>query len=200
MKSHPILLHLLIYFGFFNFVNGLTSGLMAAYILDIFSGSGKELALFNTCVAIGTFLGGLYSFKNTKIHPLLVIACGGIVASVAGRVVFGLVDSIYLLSFFAALRMFVLPIVNTTNQIVWGEKVPVGKQGAVFGFRRLIAQGGYPVAILIGGVSYKLLKEFLHLSLPNYFFIACGIFELFASAYLILIFLKKYASTNKQQT
>ncbi len=200
IKSNPILLHLLVYFSFFNFINGLTSGLVAAYILDLFSGSGKDLAFFNTCIAIGTFLGGLYSFKNTRIHPLLVIAFGGIIASAAGRVVFGFVDSIYMLSFVAALRMFILPIVNTTNQIVWGEKVPASKQGSVFGFRRVIAQGGYPVAILIGGIGYKSFKELLHFSFPNYFFIFCGVFEVVVSIYLIIVFLRKYQFTNKQQT
>jgi hypothetical protein len=43
------------------------------------------------------------------------------------------------------------PIVNSASLVIWQTKVEEGVQGRVFSFRRMIAQGVSPLAILLAG-------------------------------------------------
>jgi hypothetical protein len=47
--------------------------------------------------------------------------------------------------------MAVVPIVNTTSQVLWQLKVPPALQGRVFALRRMISQAMSPIAILAAG-------------------------------------------------
>ena len=46
---------------------------------------------------------------------------------------------------------FLVPVVNTSSQVIWQLKVAPGMQGRVFSLRRMLAQAASPLAIVLAG-------------------------------------------------
>jgi MFS transporter, DHA3 family, macrolide efflux protein len=188
-KKH-ILKKLLLFFASYNFINGLASGLVVFYILKRFGSDGSTLAIFSSFIATGTVIGSIISLKKVK-NPTMFIFAGTIISAIFGRILFGLELPFGIITAFATLRMCIVSTVNTTNQVVWSTIVPAKSQGQIFGYRRMIAQGGYPIAIILGGMLYQLMDDVVNTNLFTLFFMLCGFLEI-----ILAFFLYKYNTST----
>jgi hypothetical protein len=84
---------------------------------------------------------------------------GWFVSSLLGVVLMGFGRSIPIWAVAGFFGMFLVPIINGSNQAIWQAKVPPDLQGRVFSIRRLIAWFVSPLAMLVAGpLADKLLE------------------------------------------
>ena len=126
--------------------------LLAAMIL---ARTGKdELALgtVQSMLGLGGLVGGLWlsvwGGPKRKVHGVLM---GMIASSLLGTVVLGVGQSLPVWLAGAFFTMFLMPIINGSNQAIWQAKVAPDVQGRVFAARRLIAQITAPLAMILAG-------------------------------------------------
>ncbi|HMN29707.1 MAG TPA: MFS transporter [Caldilineaceae bacterium] len=126
--------------------------LLAAMIL---ARTGKdELALGTgqSMLGLGGLVGGLWlsvwGGPKRKVHGVLM---GMIASSLLGTVVLGVGQSLPVWLAGAFFTMFLMPIINGSNQAIWQAKVAPDVQGRVFAARRLIAQITAPLAMILAG-------------------------------------------------
>lgn len=194
--SNTILLRLQSFFTGFNFFNGLLAGLISAFILVKSGGDKNALALILSINAVGGFLGGaVVGFLPIRNYALHFILIGTFFCGLLGRVFFGLSDSVATWCTFLLLRNLLVPIINVANQTLWQCEVPSEEQGRVFGARRLLAQGLYPLSVFLGGMlSESLFSDECVAKLfpariisPGFgisiFFVTMGLFEMLISLY-----------------
>ena len=155
-----LLRDLLAYFAGLNLLNGLAGGLILLYVLTCCGGEPAAVGLFSLWVSFGAFLGGVLTLQRMIRHPLWLIVGSGVLSALCGRVFFGLSHSLVFLAIWAGCRIALAPLANTANQILWSERTPLAQKGSVFGVRRVLAQGGYPLGILAGGFLYTLSQQF----------------------------------------
>jgi DHA3 family macrolide efflux protein-like MFS transporter len=183
IKDNKILLALLTHFSLFNFFNGLAIGIINIYVLRTFNGSTEHLAFVNLFVAVGMLAGGMLSSRNIRINPIFLVALGGVIAALYGRIILGLCPSIIVFCLAMLIRMGMIPIINTSNQVIWSNLTPEEVRGKVFGMRKMIALGGYPLAMIIGGMLYSLCENYLYS--PGAFFVITGVLEILACVFLL---------------
>ncbi|GAA2634980.1 MFS transporter [Paractinoplanes durhamensis] len=134
--------------------NGLGYAVVTAYILGSSTVAARpwNLSLYTTAGAAGLLLGSA-----------VILAVGGragrrglIVAGVAAGALFGRIG--LALSTIPALwaasgvvRNLSTQLTNAPLTAIWQERIPPSVQGSVFGARRLLGQGPYPIAVLAGG-------------------------------------------------
>lgn len=102
--------------------------------------------------AIGGLIGGLilsaWGGPKRRIYGVL----GGMVLiSLLGTLPMGLGRTVFVWSAAQFLILFILPILNGSNQAIWQSKVPPALQGRVFSVRLLIAQITAPLGMLLAG-------------------------------------------------
>ncbi len=196
--KHPVLGSLLRYFCLNNLLNGLGAGLITAYVLERTGGDVRSVSALGVGAAVATFLGSSLNFLISRWQPLWLIFWSGLGAAVCGRVFFGASTSLWLLILWASLRVGVVPMMNTANQVLWTEKTETDSRGRVFGVRRLVAQGFYPVAILLGGGLYSGLQEIFSYQLGPFFILLGGCESLLSLWFLSKVFSLREASNSQK--
>ena len=146
------LLGLLTIFFATNMTFGLAMVLLAPMILARTGDNTVILGTVQMLFGVGGVVGGLViaawgGFKR-RVHGVLL---GLILSSLFGQVIIGLGQDIRVWGLGAFLAMFLMPLINGSSQGIWQAKVPPDIQGKVFATRRLIAQMGLPVAMILGG-------------------------------------------------
>ncbi|MGE0762962.1 MAG: MFS transporter [Bdellovibrionales bacterium] len=150
--GHPQLRHLQLHFCWANFFHGLLAGLVAALVLTATAGDKKSLAMVNTLSAVGLTLGALLVLLVPLKRRLgSVIAGGTLIGAIAGRILVGASGLIGLWAVGLAIRQLMMPVINSANQTLWVQLTAPEERGVVFGARRLLSQGLYPLAVFLGG-------------------------------------------------
>jgi MFS family permease len=138
-------------FFFFNFFFAIAFTLLNPMILASTNSNSTILGTVQSTGAIGSLVGALIltAWGGPKKKVLGVLS-GWVIAGV-GLILMGVGRS---LPFWLAadfLIMFVLPLVNGSNQAIWQSKVAPNVQGRVFSVRRLIAQITGPLSMALAG-------------------------------------------------
>ncbi|MEI9982412.1 MAG: MFS transporter [Aliidongia sp.] len=172
------------YFSLSYFFNGAAAGLTAAYVLLQTGGDKTALATVNTLLALGLIAGGSVAGPVSRRAPPLkaiALSCG---ATSLGRVAFGLVMGPVAWGACQFVRAAGLTVAGAANDLVWQRAVPEGWRGRVFGTRKMLMGGLYPVALGVGGTVGAIAAQFGAGSLAACF-VVFGLLE--ASTLLLLL-------------
>jgi MFS family permease len=149
VKERPGLFGLLWIYAGVNFslafANVLLIPLVVAFSSEGAAGgvlSAAGIGLVAGSVAVSAWGGPKRRVRGTMI----AIAIAG-----TGVALAGVRPSLLLVGACSVVLMGVVPIANTSSQVLWQVKVPPAMQGRVFAIRRMIAQGISPIAILLSG-------------------------------------------------
>ncbi|WP_280402671.1 MFS transporter [Nocardia carnea] len=151
----PALRYLQLSFAGFNFCNGLGVSVAIAFVLSASAPAQTSwnLALYNTGGAIGLVLGALAVIAIGSRCDRRLLICAAIVAgALAGRLGLALTTIPLLWLLCALLRNTTVQLMNASLTAIWQERIPRESQATVFGARRLLGQGPYPIAVLLGGL------------------------------------------------
>ncbi|MFT2711837.1 MFS transporter [Clavibacter sp. Sh2126] len=152
---HPGLRRLQLGFGALNLANGIAASATTAYVLLLGArgiGSGASLAAFSVAGSAGLLVGAaLVAARGDRIPRLAAIAGAAVVLGLVGRV--GLASTALLGVWIAAavVRNVALQVQGAPLTAVWQERTPPARQGAILGAKKLLGQGLYPPAVLLGG-------------------------------------------------
>jgi len=150
LRERSGLLWLLTIYAGVNFVLAFVNVLLIPLVVSFTS----EAAAGGVLSAAGAgMLGGslVMSVWGGPKRQRIAWIMGGIAIGGLCVVVSGLRASLPLIVVGAALLMLGTPVVNTTSQVIWQLKVPLGMQGRVFALRRMVAQAAYPVGVILAG-------------------------------------------------
>jgi DHA3 family macrolide efflux protein-like MFS transporter len=152
---HPGLRRLQAGFAALNLANGVAASATTAYVLLLGAGgvgSGASLATFSVAGSVGLLAGaGFVAARGDRIPRLVAIAGSAVVLGLVGRVALGASALLAVWILAAVVRNVALQVQGAPLTAVWQERVPPGRQGAVLGAKRLLGQGFYPPAVLLGG-------------------------------------------------
>lgn len=164
-------------FVIINCANGFAVSSVVAYVLSEGSranlqaakGGGQSsfyLAASNISGAIGLLAGAsLVVAAVTQSNRRLVILVGIGAGAVFGRLLLpaSFAQPSYVAVAWICLSFFIrnlgVQLSNAPLSAIWQERTPLEIQGSVFGARRLIGQGLYPIAIMTGGMVADGLKS-----------------------------------------
>lgn len=143
-------------------VNNLATGLAATGVTTFLlaAGGAPTLGLFNSSGALGLVCGAsLVAALGPRLVRFWSVGLGIAVAGIVGRVAIGLGpwSPVWIASAFV--RSIGVQMTNAPLTALWQEATPVGDQGKVFGARRLLGQGLYPVAVFGGGLVAEALSS-----------------------------------------
>lgn len=186
LADKPKLKASLFFFCAFNTANGIASAFLVAYVLMVFGSYEQTLSLYNFLVAVGTLAGTLYSIKKLSIEPLFLIGLTTLFCALLGRFAISFTASLVAFSIFVAVRSALIPIGNMANQILWVEQTEKDSRASLFGFRRLIGQGVYPVSILMCAILIDYYELSSDVDFLKGMFIVSGIFEMLLASILIV--------------
>jgi DHA3 family macrolide efflux protein-like MFS transporter len=145
------LLYLQLVFFFGNFFASIAFTLMSPMILASSGGQSAVLGSVQSIGAIGGLLGGIaltaWGGPKRKINGVLI----GWIVSGIGLFLLGLGRSLPFWLGANLLLVFVLPILNGSNQAIWQAKTAPEVQGRVFSVRRLVAQITAPLSMAVAG-------------------------------------------------
>ncbi len=150
--DRPSLLYLQLMFFMGNLFFTVGYTLLTPMVLASTSGNATILGSVQSAGAIGGLLGGLvltaWGGAKKKINGVIV---GWMVSGLFGLGMVGLGRAVpyWLAGHFVML--FMLPIINGSNQAIWQLKVAPEVQGRVFSVRRFIAQITAPISMAIAG-------------------------------------------------
>ncbi|MGL5810175.1 MAG: hypothetical protein ACRCYQ_09540 [Nocardioides sp.] len=140
-------------FSTFNLFNGLGAAVLIAYVLARSGESPAALAAVNTASVVGTLLGGAaVAAIGSSISRHRLIGGSLLAAGLVGRSLLGSTDNIALWGAASLVRGMGVQGSNAPLLAIWQEHVPRERQGRVFGARRLLGQGPYPIAVAAGGL------------------------------------------------
>lgn len=128
-----------------SFGNVLFIPLVVAFASESAAGGVLSAAGFGAIagsVAVSAWGGPKKRVRGT----MLAIVFAGL-----GVALSGVRPSLVLVSISAFALMAMVPVANTSSQVLWQLKVPPAMQGRVFAIRRMISQGISPIAILLAG-------------------------------------------------
>jgi DHA3 family macrolide efflux protein-like MFS transporter len=153
IRARPALLRLQMLFSSTNFFTGVTAGVLVAFILERSHGSTDTLGLVNSLAAAGALAGALVvaSIPIRRHRIITMLVCMAI-AALAGRVALGFVTGAKLWGVLLFVRGAAMPGTTVVTDSIWQERVSTEDQGRVFGTRRILGQGSYPIALLCGGL------------------------------------------------
>ncbi|RAG80674.1 hypothetical protein DN069_36885 [Streptacidiphilus pinicola] len=164
-------------YGALNFFNGLSAAGLVAYVTGHAGSVGW--GTYSACGGAGLLLGALVMTVNKRPYRterLLPGAQGS--AAVLGRLLLA-VPGLHWLWFLGNLgRNAGLQITGGPMTAIWQRQSPDETLGVVSGCRRLLSQGPYPFAVLIGGFCYDWWNR--SLGHPDLFFVCLGLAELTA--------------------
>lgn len=143
------LLGMLWIFAAVNFALAFGNVLVVPLVLSFASptAAGSVLSMAGVGLIVGSVLVSAWGGPKRRIRGLMgSIAFGGLAVAAVG-----LRPSVFLVGAAFVLLMTVVPIANTSSQVVWQLKIPPAVQGRVFAIRRMVSQAISPVAILLAG-------------------------------------------------
>ncbi|MGI5222063.1 MFS transporter [Nocardia sp. CA-290969] len=151
----PALRYLQLSFAGINFCNGLGVAVAAAFVLSASTPAQASwnLALYNTGGAIGLVLGALAVVTiGSRCDRRRLICAAILAAALSGRLGLASATIPLLWLLCALLRNTAVQLMNAPLTAIWQERIPQQAQASVFGARRLLGQGPYPIAVLLGGL------------------------------------------------
>ncbi|MFD5425634.1 MFS transporter [Streptomyces sp. NPDC127084] len=152
--GHPDLRRLQISYAAINFCNGLTAAVLTVYVLTASSATdaNRNLAMVNTAASVGLLLGSAVAVGlGRRVNRAILIGGSLLAAPAVGRLGLALTAIPLVWAITHAVNSAALQVSNTSLTAIWQERVPPEQQASVFGARRLLGQGPYPVAVLLGG-------------------------------------------------
>lgn len=152
IKERPPLLGMQLIFMMSNLFFVMTTVTLAPMILAKTNNDEILFGVVQSVMGIGGIAGGmlisLWGGPQRRVHGVFLGMAG---TGLLGSVVIGLGDNGLAWVVGAFLAMFFLPLVNSSNQAIWQNKVAPDVQGRVFAVRRLIAQITVPLGMVIAG-------------------------------------------------
>jgi MFS family permease len=152
IRERPSLLGLQLCFFFSNLAYSFGNILLAPMILARTSENSVLLGGVMTAGGIGGVAGSIlltaWGGPKRRVHGVLL---GLASSSVFGLVMMGLGRGFYVWAAASFLSLFIIPIINGSNQAIWQSKVAPDVQGRVFATRLLIAQISVPFSFLAAG-------------------------------------------------
>ncbi|WP_194266014.1 MFS transporter [Arthrobacter yangruifuii] len=149
------LLRLQLSFAVHNFAGGLCVPVVIVFVLS-FPGTGTpewNLTASNIAGALGLMAGAALVTRFGTSIPRVTLVCGStFLGSLFGRALVVLAPTLWLVIPGMFLRNAMVQAGNAGLSALWQERTPPRIQGIVFGCRRLLGQGLFPVAILLGGL------------------------------------------------
>jgi len=149
VKDRPGLFGMLWVFAGVNFTLSFTNVLLFPLVLSFASeaSAGTVLSVAGLGVVLGSVTVSAWGGPKHRIRGLMgSIVIAGFLLAAAG--IHQAVWAIAVPSFFF---MAMVPVANTSSQVLWQLKVPPALQGRVFSIRRMISQAISPIAILSAG-------------------------------------------------
>ena len=143
-----------------NFVNSLLGPLMFPLILGMTTPDrlGYMVSIVGVGMLLGTLLMSAWGGPKRRIHGVLFF----LILSGASTALIGLRPSLPMMVAAGFATMFLMPIVNGSNQAIWQSKVAPDLQGRVFSVRRMVDYSVMPVAYLLAGpLNDKLFEPLL---------------------------------------
>jgi MFS family permease len=143
------LMALLILFGLVNFLVALVNVLYFPLVLSFSNPAvlGTTLTIGGTGMLVGSIAVMGLGVPKRKVPAMMgLIFLGGVVIAMSG-----LRRSFVLVAANGFVMMFVLPVLQSTSQVLWQTKVSLGMQGRVLALGRLLAQASLPAAYLTAG-------------------------------------------------
>ncbi len=148
--KRPSLLGLQLVFMVGNFLSGIAFVTLPALILARTDSNELLLGTIQSVAGIGGVLGALlmsaWGGPKRRVHGVLI---GWFLTGLFGMTVMGLAQGIALWVVGGFISVFLIPIINGSNQAIWQAKVAPDLQGRVFSIRRLIAWVTMPLASLV---------------------------------------------------
>jgi MFS transporter, DHA3 family, macrolide efflux protein len=143
------LLGMLWIFAAVNFALAFGNVLVVPLVLTFASpaAAGSVLSMAGVGLIVGSVLVSAWGGPKRRVRGLMAsIGVAGL-----GVAAVGLRPSLFLVGASFVLVMAVVPIANTSSQVIWQMKVPPAVQGRVFAIRRMISGAISPIAILLAG-------------------------------------------------
>ncbi|WP_186764262.1 MFS transporter [Arthrobacter yangruifuii] len=155
INAHRDLLRLQLSFSILNFAGGLCVPVVIVFVLS-FPGAGTpewNLTASNIAGALGLMAGAALITRFGTSIPRVTLVCGStFLGSLFGRALVVLAPTLWLVIPGMFLRNAMVQATNAGLSALWQERTPPRIQGVVFGCRRLLGQGLFPGAILLGGL------------------------------------------------
>jgi len=149
LRSRHGLVALLILFASVNYLVALVNALYIPLLLSFASAAvlGTVLTIGGTGMLAGSITVMGVGTPKRKVPAIMgLIFLGGVVIAMSG-----VRPSAVLIAASGFAMMFVLPVLQSTSQVLWQTKVALGMQGRVFALRRMLAQASLPAAYLTAG-------------------------------------------------
>ncbi|MFQ5436486.1 MAG: MFS transporter [Anaerolineae bacterium] len=150
--ARPGLFGLQLVFFAGNLMGSFGFTVMAPMILARTNNNEIIFGSVQSAFAVGGVVGGLllsiWGGPKRRVHSVLL---GHVFAGLSGQMLLGLGQGLPVWLVAGFLGMFIIPIINGSNQALWQAKVAPDVQGRVFATRRLIAQISAPAAMLMAG-------------------------------------------------
>jgi MFS transporter, DHA3 family, macrolide efflux protein len=150
--ERPSLLYLQLIFFMGNLFSSVGWTLMTPMILASTQGNATILGSVQSAGAIGGLAGGVvmtaWGGPKKKVNGVII---GHILLGILG---FGLMGLGRALPYWLAgifISMFIIPLLNGSNQAIWQSKVAPEVQGRVFSVRRFVAQITAPISMAVAG-------------------------------------------------
>ena len=150
--ERPSLLYLQLIFFMGNLFSSVGWTLMTPMILASTQGNATILGSVQSAGAIGGLAGGVvmtaWGGPKKKVNGVIM---GHILIGILG---FGLMGLGRALPYWLAgifISMFIIPLLNGSNQAIWQSKVAPEVQGRVFSVRRFVAQITAPISMAVAG-------------------------------------------------
>lgn len=185
IKERKDLFFLQLIFSSYNFFSGISASVIIVYVISFPSTWGGEwnLAANNILSGAGILLGGtLIALLGKRINRRYSIVGSMFASSLLSRVMLPFVPNIFILLSLFFTRSVLVQFSNAPLTSIWQERVPKENQGTVFGARRFLGQGPYPLALILGGT----LANFFGNESIIYILFFSGILE-FLCALMLLI-------------
>lgn len=149
--ARPSLLGLQLAFLASNFFSGFGLILVPPMILARTMNNELTLASVQSAMGVGGLVGGLlistWGGPKRRVHGVLA----GFIVSGLAQTVLGTSQALWGWIASSFVLLFVIPIINGSNQAIWQAKVAPDVQGRVFATRRTIAQISGPLGMLLAG-------------------------------------------------
>ncbi|MFI8180811.1 MFS transporter [Actinacidiphila glaucinigra] len=175
--SHRGLRRLQLSYSALNFFNGLSAAGLVAYVTRHAGSVGW--GSYSAFGGVGLVSGALYMTLRKRPHRAdVILPVAQATAAVAGRILLAVPGAHWLWYLGSFGRNAGLQLTGGPMTAIWQRQSPGDALGVVSGCRRLISQGAYPVAVIIGGVSYDWWTTAV--SSDGMFFTVLGVAELAA--------------------
>lgn len=142
-------------FAGINLFNGLAIAATTAFVVAA-SREGMDawnLATVNISGSIGLLVGSLIVFTlANRVSRRWLIGGAVVVGALFGRTLLVLTALPFIWALSYGARNMCVQITNAPLTAIWQERVPQEIQATVFGARRLLGQGFYPLAVVVGGL------------------------------------------------